>query len=288
MSIAKTKAVARKVVSVLSSNQSKPKLIGSSRGQYDDDEDSDGDSINNEDGNEDSGNGDDEDAISNRTRPKNATARGETYYKPTRDEMDERIDFTVGLISRRIPPSMISRALQKKYDMGLRTSAEYLARAKARLLKRYRTPFDDMAAQVLGVYEDVIRDPDSGAMAKIMATNSIRDMLGIGHQYRTDEKESESVVETIEVLVSSQEQYLEFTEIKTKMSSNRSKSSSGAEAAELINEYSDEYVVPETYEAEFRKIEEPKQPAPEPVVATDSDVDWDEENSTEFDPFCID
>jgi hypothetical protein len=80
--------------------------------------------------------------------------------KPTRDEVDQRIELTASLLSRRLKKGEIKRLLKGKYNVTARCCERYLSRARRLLLKRSRRPKEVHISEAQAIYEQTIREAD--------------------------------------------------------------------------------------------------------------------------------
>lgn len=99
--------------------------------------------------------------------------------KPTRDELDKRIELVAGMLVRRMKFSQIKRAIIAKYKVCWRTVAAYVARARKLLIARTRKPKDWHFSNALALYESVITDPESTKQEKMTAQGRIDALFGL-------------------------------------------------------------------------------------------------------------
>ncbi len=91
----------------------------------------------------------------------------------------ERVHQVSQLLVRRIPKYQIKRLLKEKYGLGFRQAESYLSRAKQHLLERSQRPRDDVIGEVLGTYEDVLRNPEATVRDRLEASAAIRELFGL-------------------------------------------------------------------------------------------------------------
>lgn len=97
--------------------------------------------------------------------------------KPTREEKQRRIEETYKLLARHIPKHAIKRLLRAKYNVGYRTCENYLARARAMMIKHSGRSKSLHKAQALALYESIIQDPESTRRERLEAQSLIDRLL---------------------------------------------------------------------------------------------------------------
>jgi hypothetical protein len=99
--------------------------------------------------------------------------------KATRKEAHQRVYEVAQLLAQRIPKHQIKRLLRNKFGIGGRQSETYLARAREYLLERSQRDRADHISDATGLYERIIRDPESTKREQMDAQAAIRQMLGL-------------------------------------------------------------------------------------------------------------
>lgn len=102
-----------------------------------------------------------------------------TGDKPTREEMDRRIEFVAKLVMLRKTTGAIKRMCNKRYGVSARTAENYLARARDSLKERAERPTVEYMAEAIRFYESIVGDVNQKAIDRIKAQNSIDKIRGL-------------------------------------------------------------------------------------------------------------
>lgn len=106
--------------------------------------------------------------------------------KPTREEIQDRVEFTVFLLCRRLYKCDIKRILKKKYSVAARTCEEYLARARAVLVKESGKTQETHRIESLRFYESVIAGDGTTMRDRLHAQERIDKLLGLESPQKHD------------------------------------------------------------------------------------------------------
>jgi hypothetical protein len=104
---------------------------------------------------------------------------GRPYYKPDRAEQEERVAFTVFLLSRHARKSEIKRLLKARFGVSARTCERLLARARGLLRESTGAPPQEHRLRSYAFYLSVIRDPAATLREKMLAQKRIDKLLGL-------------------------------------------------------------------------------------------------------------
>jgi hypothetical protein len=99
--------------------------------------------------------------------------------KPTRAEHDERIEFTVWLLNRRMPKCQIKRQLMTKYGVDFRTCDRYVARAREQMVRQTDKTREELRQESYRLYESIIQDPASPRRDRMAAQMAIDHLFGL-------------------------------------------------------------------------------------------------------------
>src|SRR5438552_3629029 len=91
-----------------------------------------------------------------------------TGIKPTAKEIEKRVGECVDLLAAGRRKHEIAATFHKRYGLGWRTTAKYLARARAETLRRLQRPREEFRAESLAFYESVIATKASTMREKLL------------------------------------------------------------------------------------------------------------------------
>lgn len=126
--------------------------------------------------------------------------------KPTREEIEARIEYTLFLLSRRLYKSDIKKMLIRKYHVVARTCEVYLSRARAILIKGTGKTKEEHRVASLNFYESIIAGPDSTLRDRIYANERLDRLLGLEAPLLHDvTAKGEYIMEVIETVVTKED-----------------------------------------------------------------------------------
>jgi hypothetical protein len=126
--------------------------------------------------------------------------------KPTKEDIEARIEYTLFLLSRRLYKSDIKRMLIRKYSIGARTCENYLSRAREILIKGTGQTKEEHRVASLNFYESIIAGPDSTLRDRIYANERLDKLLGLEAPLQHDvTSHGEYIMEVIETVVSKED-----------------------------------------------------------------------------------
>ena len=102
--------------------------------------------------------------------------------------MEQRIEFTSYLLSRRLYKSDIKKQLARRYNLGSRACEDYISRARAKLVENSQRPREEHRIDSISFYESILRAPDTDMRYKMAAQEKLDWIFGTGHQFKEDEE----------------------------------------------------------------------------------------------------
>lgn len=107
--------------------------------------------------------------------------------KPTRAEMEDRIEFTRELLIAGFPKGQIKRQLREKFgEMSRKTCENYISRASKVTLADMNSNVSEQRAIALERYESIFSDPDATPIEKIKAQERIDRICGSEAAHRSE------------------------------------------------------------------------------------------------------
>lgn len=120
--------------------------------------------------------------------PKKDKSPGERNPRCTQEELEQRIEFTSYLLSRRLYKSDIKKQLARRYNLGSRACEDYISRARAKLVENSQRPREEHRIDSISFYESILRAPDTDMRYKMAAQEKLDWIFGTGHQFKEDEE----------------------------------------------------------------------------------------------------
>ena len=120
--------------------------------------------------------------------PKKDKGHGERNPRCTQEELEQRIEFTSYLLSRRLYKSDIKKQLARRYNLGSRACEDYISRARAKLVENSQRPREEHRIDSISFYESILRAPDTDMRYKMAAQEKLDWIFGTGHQFKEDEE----------------------------------------------------------------------------------------------------
>ena len=117
---------------------------------------------------------------------KNTAPGKATGIKPTAREIEKRVDECVDLLTGGRRKHEIVDRFHRRYGVGWRTTARYLARARGEMLNRLQKPREEFRAESLSFYESLIAAKASTIREKLLARQQIDELLGLNAPRRTE------------------------------------------------------------------------------------------------------
>lgn len=118
---------------------------------------------------------------------------------PTDEEIEERIEYTLLLLNRRLLKSEIKKLLKDKYDVVPRTCEVYLSRARERIVKLSGRTKQEHLDSALNWYESVVQGDDAKMADKLAAHDKLDRLLGLeDHRLATLEAKLVQMGKTLE------------------------------------------------------------------------------------------
>jgi len=99
--------------------------------------------------------------------------------KPSAEELRDRVEFTVFLLSRRLYKCDIKRILKKRYNVEFRACEDYLARARKILLEDTGRTREQHRIESLRLYESIVAGDGSSVRDILHAQERIDKLLGL-------------------------------------------------------------------------------------------------------------
>lgn len=99
--------------------------------------------------------------------------------RPTRDELEARIEMTVKLISAGFHDGQVKRTVAKEYNCSTRTVEAYLRRAREILRDRRNRSREDLQAESMAYYESVLVSKSATPRDRLFARKRIDELLGL-------------------------------------------------------------------------------------------------------------
>jgi len=122
--------------------------------------------------------------------------------KATKEELDERVEYTYFLLCRRLYKGDIKKLLKRKYSIGARTCENYISRAREILLKDTGKTRDQNRTDSLLFYESILAGPDSHLRDRIYAQERLDKLLGLeAPQLHDVTAHGDYIMEVVEVVV---------------------------------------------------------------------------------------
>lgn len=132
-----------------------------------------------------------------------------TYHKPTKDELNHRIEMATYFLARRINKGEIKRIMMARFNVTHSCVERYLHRARANLISRLGVSSEDNTVSSLAFYESIVTDPKTSVQHKMLAQEKIDWVLGVGPQFSKDSGNgSEQVVYIVREVVENRSQVL--------------------------------------------------------------------------------
>lgn len=101
-------------------------------------------------------------------------------HQPTREEQAERTDFCARLMAKCRTKSEIHRMMREKYGVDSRTIDRYMARVRKEWAKDVDPGRrEEVRAESLAMYAEIMRDPKASAMARIRCRERIEMLHGL-------------------------------------------------------------------------------------------------------------
>lgn len=102
------------------------------------------------------------------------------HSRSTDEEIEERIQFTLGLLAQGFFKSTIKKMVREKFgDVDARTVEFYLSRSREILVEALRQDRESHKSSALGFYQSVLTDPEVKIGDKIRAQSRIDFILGL-------------------------------------------------------------------------------------------------------------
>lgn len=125
---------------------------------------------------------------------------------PTKDEVEDRIEYIMELEAQALLPGQIKRAFREKFgDVHHITINEYRLRARARLSESIRAKREELVERAVSRYEGIFRDPASDNNARIRAQERIDKIWGIEAPTRAEHSGVDGGPIQIEQLIAASE-----------------------------------------------------------------------------------
>jgi hypothetical protein len=99
--------------------------------------------------------------------------------KPTKEQLEERIERTREMLASGLQKRVIKRRLAKRYGVNPRTCETYLARARELIVQASGRARPEWRAESLAFYESVIADRLASTRDKVKARERIDKLLGL-------------------------------------------------------------------------------------------------------------
>ena len=109
------------------------------------------------------------------------------YVKPSNDDLEKRVEFTLYLISRRIYKHQIIDQLKRKYDVTPRTCETYISRAREKIQENSGRTREEHRVDSIAFYESIVAAPDTTMHQKMAAQEKLDWIFGTGHQFKQDD-----------------------------------------------------------------------------------------------------
>jgi hypothetical protein len=113
--------------------------------------------------------------------------------KPTEAELEERVQFTVGLMRLMWPKYRIFDAIQAEYQVSRKTAEAYCGRARAKMREEDDTPRIDKRSKVSAFLEDVMGDPDARTRERLRAAREYIKLHGLQDQQPIEEEQTSDI-----------------------------------------------------------------------------------------------
>jgi hypothetical protein len=99
--------------------------------------------------------------------------------RPSREEWEERVDYTLSLLNRRLPKSEIKKQLAEKFGAAARSCERYMQAARQQIVAASGKPKAEHKLESLWFYESVVADQTATLQIRLAAQNSIDKLLGL-------------------------------------------------------------------------------------------------------------
>lgn len=102
--------------------------------------------------------------------------------KSTKREMEERVEFVIALVSRRLPKSVIKASCRKQFNdptLSARQIERYIAEARAEIIKWTGKSKEEHRTESLAFYLSVIQSPTSTNADRMLAQSRIDQIIGL-------------------------------------------------------------------------------------------------------------
>ena len=109
---------------------------------------------------------------------------GNPGRRGTKEEIEERVIGVAKLLVKRVHPHQIKQFLLAKYDLGPRSTAMYITKAQRWMLDQLDKTREELVAEALGFYEEILRDPEAELREKMDAQLAIRQMMGLDKPFK--------------------------------------------------------------------------------------------------------
>ena len=152
-----------------------------------------------------------------------------TGKRPTRQEIEERVEYTVFLLCRRLSKGVIKGVLKRRFGVKARTCESYLARARGLIQQLQEKTNGECRLESVRFWESIVSGADATMRDRMHAQEMLDWINGLRHWTATvkGDKDHPVAVEVVEVVVTSR------AEAKELLAMMRSQSKPDARGAYL-------------------------------------------------------
>jgi len=109
---------------------------------------------------------------------------GNPGKRGTETEIEERVIGVARLLAKRVHLHQIKQFLWTKYDLGPRMAVRYIAKARQWMFDQIGRPREELVAEAVGYYEEILRDPEANPRRKDDAQLALRQLLGLDMPFK--------------------------------------------------------------------------------------------------------